>query len=57
MDAFTSWLGQLNLSVVWNYMVIVASSLLCIMFHEVSHGYVALKLGDTTARGCGTADL
>ncbi len=53
MNAFTSWLGQLNLSVVWNYVVIVASSLLCIMFHEVSHGYVALKLGDTTARDAG----
>ena len=50
---FSQWLGQLNLGVVWDYAIIVAASLLCIMFHEVSHGVVALKLGDTTARDAG----
>lgn len=50
---FSQWLGQLNLGVVWDYVIIVAASLLCIMFHEVSHGVVALKLGDTTARDAG----
>ena len=53
MQAFTAWLSQLNLGVVWDYVVIVAASMLCIMFHEVSHGVVALKLGDTTARDAG----
>lgn len=53
MNGFTSWLQQLNLSVVWDYVVIVAASMLCIMFHEVSHGVVALLLGDTTARDAG----
>ncbi len=53
MQAFSSWLNQLNLDVVWSYVVIVAASMLCIMFHEVSHGVVALKLGDTTARDAG----
>lgn len=53
MQAFTEWLSQLNLGVVWDYAVIVAASMLCIMFHEVSHGVVALKLGDTTARDAG----
>ncbi len=53
MAAFTGWLSQLNLGVVWDYVVIVAASMLCIMFHEVSHGVVALKLGDTTARDAG----
>lgn len=37
----------------WDYVIIVAASLLCIMFHEISHGVVALKLGDTTARDAG----
>ncbi len=50
---FSQWLGQLNLGVVWDYVIIVAASLLCIMFHEVSHGVVALKLGDTTAKDAG----
>ncbi len=50
---FSQWLAQLNLGVVWDYVIIVAASLLCIMFHEVSHGVVALKLGDTTARDAG----
>ena len=53
MQAFTAWLNQLNLGIVWDYVVIVAASMLCIMFHEVSHGVVALKLGDTTARDAG----
>lgn len=53
MDAFTSWLSQLDFSFVWDYVVIVAASLLCIMFHEVSHGVVALKLGDPTAKNAG----
>lgn len=50
---FSQWLAQLNLGVVWDYVIIVAASLLCIMFHEVSHGVVALKLGDTTAKDAG----
>ena len=50
MQAFLDWVNQLQLGVVWDYVVIVAASMLCIMFHEVSHGVVALKLGDTTAR-------
>lgn len=53
MMSFSSWLSQLNLSVVWDYAIIVASSLLCIMFHEVSHGVTALKLGDPTAKNAG----
>jgi Zn-dependent protease len=53
MNGFTAWLQQLDLSIVWDYVIIVAASLLCIMFHEVSHGFVALLLGDTTARDAG----
>ena len=48
--SFTDWLGQLDFSVVWDYAIIIAASMLCIMFHEVSHGLTALALGDTTAK-------
>lgn len=53
MLTFTEWLKQLDFSVVGDYVVIVAASLLCIMFHEVSHGVVALRLGDPTAKNAG----
>ena len=53
MQAFIDWLNQLQLDMVWDYVVIIAASMLCIMFHEVSHGVVALKLGDPTARDAG----
>ena len=53
MQSFTSWLSQLSFSYIWDYVVIVAASLVCIMFHEVSHGVVALKLGDPTAKNAG----
>ena len=53
MQALQGWLQQLNFGFVWDYVVIVAASLLCIMFHEVSHGVVALKLGDPTAKNAG----
>ncbi len=53
MNGLMAWLSQLDFSIVWEYVVIVAASMLCIMFHEVSHGVTALLLGDTTARDAG----
>ena len=53
MQALLNWLQQLDFGFVWEYAVIIAASLLCIMFHEVSHGVVALKLGDPTAKNAG----
>ena len=53
MDSFSNWLAQLNFGFVWDYAVIVAASMLCIMFHEVSHGVVALRLGNPTAKNAG----
>ena len=35
----------------------VIPSLLCITLHELSHGYVAYKLGDTTAKDAGRLTL
>lgn len=51
--SFTQWIQQLDFSVVWDYAIIIAASMLCIMFHEVSHGLCALALGDTTAKDQG----
>lgn len=53
MNGFTAWLQQLDFSILYDYGVVVLASMLCIMFHEVSHGVVALKLGDPTAKNAG----
>lgn len=53
MHGLSSWFAQLDFSMLWDYVVIIAASLLCIMFHEVCHGLMALKLGDTTAKNAG----
>ena len=44
MDGFTQWLGQLRLDWIWNTLILVASSLLCITVHETCHGYAAYFL-------------
>ena len=53
MHSISNWLTQLDFGFIWDYVVIVAASMLCIKFHEVSHGVVALKLGDPTAKNAG----
>ncbi len=53
MNGFSQWLAQLDFSIVYDYGVVVLASILCIMFHEVSHGFVAMKLGDPTAKNAG----
>lgn len=53
MVQFTAWLKQLDFSIIYDYGVVILASLLCIMFHEVSHGVVAMKLGDPTAKNAG----
>ena len=53
MDGFTQWLGQLQLDWIWNTLILVASSLLCITVHETCHGYAAYFLGDPTAKRMG----
>ena len=51
--SFSEGLAQLNFGVIWDYAIIIAASMLCIMFHEVSHGLCAYALGDTTAKDQG----
>lgn len=53
MDGFMAWLKQLDFSFFYEYGVVVLASMLCIMFHEVSHGLVADRLGDPTAKNAG----
>lgn len=46
------WQG-LNWSVLTDILKVVIPALLCITFHELSHGFVAYKLGDSTAKNAG----
>ena len=57
MDAFRSWLAQLQFDGVWQTAVLVAASLLCITFHETCHGLAAYRLGDNTAKRKGRLSL
>ena len=57
MDAFRAWLGQLQFDGVWQTVVLVAASLLCITFHETCHGWAAYLLGDPTAKRMGRLTL
>ena len=50
------WNG-LDWSYLLNIVLSVVPALLCITFHEVSHGYVAYRLGDTTAKDAGRLTL
>ena len=50
------WNG-LDWSYLLNIVLSVVPSLLCITFHEVSHGYIAYRLGDTTAKDAGRLTL
>lgn len=52
----TIWQG-LDWSYLTNILLSVVPALICITFHEVSHGYVAYRLGDTTAKDAGRLTL
>ncbi len=53
----TQWLAQLNIGRLLELLVTIGASLLCITFHEVSHGFVAMLLGDPTAKRAGRLSL
>jgi len=57
MSAILDWVRQLQFSTLFDTLVIVAASLLCITFHEFSHGLVACWLGDDTAKRMGRLSL
>ncbi len=52
----TIWDG-LDWSVLTNMLLSVVPALLCITLHELSHGYVAWRLGDDTAKNAGRLTL
>lgn len=52
----TIWNG-LDWTVLTDMLLSVIPALLCITLHELSHGYVAYRLGDTTARDAGRLTL
>lgn len=52
-----AWFRQLNLAPLLEILVTAAASWLCISFHEMCHGLMALRLGDPTAKNAGRISL
>ena len=50
-------LNNLDWSVITNVLLSVIPALICITLHELSHGFVAYKLGDDTAKRMGRLTL
>ena len=57
MSAVTDFWNGLDWSVLTGILLSVVPALLCITLHELSHGYVAYRLGDTTAKDAGRLTL
>jgi len=57
MGSISEFLQSFNVSGLIYLLVSVAASLLCITFHELSHGFVAYRLGDPTAKNMGRLTL
>ena len=55
--SFVNVLQGLDWSVLLNLLLSVVPALICITLHELSHGYVAYKLGDNTAKRMGRLTL
>ena len=48
---------NLDISILTNMLISIIPALLCITIHELSHGYVAYRLGDNTAKDMGRLTL
>ena len=57
MEAVSNIWNNLDWSVLSDMLLRVLPALLCITLHELSHGYVAYRLGDTTAKDAGRLTL
>ena len=57
MNSFGDVMRNLDWSVITNMLMSVIPALVCITLHELSHGYVAYKLGDNTAKSMGRLTL
>ncbi len=52
-----NFLSNLNMSTVGDVLISIIPALFCIIIHELSHGYVAYRLGDNTAKDMGRLTL
>ncbi|MCD7770112.1 MAG: site-2 protease family protein [Oscillospiraceae bacterium] len=57
MDALKTIWNGLDWSVLTDILLSVIPALVCITLHELSHGFVAYKLGDNTAKNAGRLTL
>ena len=57
MNSFQNFLRGLDWSVWTDMLLSILPALICITLHELSHGYVAYRLGDTTAKDAGRLTL
>ena len=56
-NSFTDIIGGLDWGVLTDMLISVIPALICITLHELSHGFVAYKLGDPTAKNAGRLTL
>lgn len=57
MGSITEFLQHMDWMGLVALLISAAAALLCITFHELSHGFVAYKLGDPTAKNAGRLTL
>ena len=57
MNGFQSFWNGLDWTVLRDMLISVIPALVCISLHELSHGFVAWKLGDPTAKEAGRLTL
>ena len=57
MDVIKDIWGGFDFTYILSILLSVVPSLICITFHELSHGFVAYKLGDDTAKRAGRLTL
>ncbi len=55
--SFSDVMRNLDWSVLTNMLLRAVPALICITLHELSHGYVAYRLGDNTAKNMGRLTL
>ena len=56
-SSFSDVIRNLNWSVLTDMLLAVIPAIICITLHELSHGFVAYKLGDNTAKNMGRLTL
>lgn len=56
-SSFSDVIRNLNWSILTDMLLAIIPALICITLHELSHGFVAYKLGDNTAKNMGRLTL